>query len=684
MRASSPRIHERGDALRPQRRSARGERVLVEFVSANPTGPLHVGHGRQAAYGATLANLLARGRLRRSSASTTSTTPGGRWTSSPSAPGCATSRACGETAAVSRQRLPRRLRARHRRAAARRGRQRRCSRPAARGARRPAAGRAGRRQGGLHRRADRARARADRRRRLPHRARAVAAADARATSATTWPSSACDFDRWYSERALRRQRRHRSRARSGSRARGACSARTARCGSAPREFGDEKDRVVVRENGQKTYFASDIAYHLDKRERGFDAPDRRARRRSPRLRRAGARRTRGHGRAGRVPGSDADPVRQPVPRRREDADGQARGAVRHAAAAARGSRQRCLPLLLPDAQPRPAARLRSRARQVAQQREPGVLHPVRARARRERAEAARRARPRLRSRRGPRRLRAARRASTSRRVLQLAGALSEVLEQAAVNRAPHALVHYLRELANAFHTYYNAETLHRDGRRAAQRAPRAGARRAAGDAQRPDAARASPPRRACEPASSARATTSPRSAARSTSRRDCATSAAARWWAWCWRACASSTWAASAQRRAMRRRRAAPRAAPRRARRRRGGHGAAAAEKYDFYEMLPNFEVVVPEKDKEVKRDLPAAAQIERPGVYVLQAGSYRNEADAERVRASSRCRGSTPRCSASPSTPTSGTACASGRSAISTSSTRCASSCRQPTWTRW
>ncbi|HEU4516465.1 MAG TPA: arginine--tRNA ligase [Steroidobacteraceae bacterium] len=36
------------------------------------------------------------------------------------------------------------------------------------------------------------------------------------------------------------------------------------------QFGDEKDRVVVRANGQKTYFASDIAYHLDKRERGFD------------------------------------------------------------------------------------------------------------------------------------------------------------------------------------------------------------------------------------------------------------------------------------------------------------------------------------------------------------------------------------------------------------------------------
>lgn len=35
-------------------------------------------------------------------------------------------------------------------------------------------------------------------------------------------------------------------------------------------FGDEKDRVVVRDNGQGTYFASDIAYHLDKFARGYD------------------------------------------------------------------------------------------------------------------------------------------------------------------------------------------------------------------------------------------------------------------------------------------------------------------------------------------------------------------------------------------------------------------------------
>ena len=40
------------------KQSTRNESVLLEFVSANPTGPLHIGHGRGAAYGASLANLL--------------------------------------------------------------------------------------------------------------------------------------------------------------------------------------------------------------------------------------------------------------------------------------------------------------------------------------------------------------------------------------------------------------------------------------------------------------------------------------------------------------------------------------------------------------------------------------------------------------------------------------------------
>ncbi len=40
-------------------RAGQGKKIQVEFVSANPTGPLHVGHGRGAAFGASLANVLA-------------------------------------------------------------------------------------------------------------------------------------------------------------------------------------------------------------------------------------------------------------------------------------------------------------------------------------------------------------------------------------------------------------------------------------------------------------------------------------------------------------------------------------------------------------------------------------------------------------------------------------------------
>jgi arginyl-tRNA synthetase len=50
-------LHER-DAFGSSR-AHDGETVMVEFVSANPTGPLHVGHGRQAALGDSLGNLLA-------------------------------------------------------------------------------------------------------------------------------------------------------------------------------------------------------------------------------------------------------------------------------------------------------------------------------------------------------------------------------------------------------------------------------------------------------------------------------------------------------------------------------------------------------------------------------------------------------------------------------------------------
>ncbi len=54
---------------------------------------------------------------------------------------------------------------------------------------------------------------------------------------------------------------------------------------------------------------------------------------------------------------------------------------------------------------------------------------------------------------------------------------------------------------------------------------------------------------------------------------------------------------------------------------------------YDFYDMLPKFEMVVPEKDKDVRPDTKSIPETRR-GTYVLQAGSYKNFADADRVRA--------------------------------------------------
>jgi arginyl-tRNA synthetase len=76
------------------------------------------------------------------------------------------------------------------------------------------------------------------------------------------------YDAWFSERELIRSGRVEE-ALSRLRAAGFLYERDGATWFAASRLGDEKDRVVVRENGQITYFASDIAYHLDKIERGF-------------------------------------------------------------------------------------------------------------------------------------------------------------------------------------------------------------------------------------------------------------------------------------------------------------------------------------------------------------------------------------------------------------------------------
>jgi arginyl-tRNA synthetase len=78
-----------------------------------------------------------------------------------------------------------------------------------------------------------------------------------------------EFDRWFSERSLSDEQRIEE-ALAVLRKRQMLYEKDGATWFRATDYGDEKDRVVVRENGRTTYFASDIAYHYDKRRRGFD------------------------------------------------------------------------------------------------------------------------------------------------------------------------------------------------------------------------------------------------------------------------------------------------------------------------------------------------------------------------------------------------------------------------------
>jgi arginyl-tRNA synthetase len=78
-----------------------------------------------------------------------------------------------------------------------------------------------------------------------------------------------EYDQWFSERSLSEGGAV-ERALEKLRAAGHLYEKDGAIWFASSRLGDEKDRVVVRENGQMTYFASDIAYHMNKLERGFD------------------------------------------------------------------------------------------------------------------------------------------------------------------------------------------------------------------------------------------------------------------------------------------------------------------------------------------------------------------------------------------------------------------------------
>ncbi|HXE58136.1 MAG TPA: arginine--tRNA ligase [Gemmatimonadales bacterium] len=212
-----------------------GARVNVEFVSANPTGPLHVGHGRGAALGDAIASLL-------------------EWT------GHAVTREFYiNDAGVQIDKLARSLWARVQQAAGRE-------------AEIPEGG-----YHGLYLRetaervlAERGRGFAD----LPEadgvaECRRVALATQRAEQDELLADFGVRFDVHTSEQALYDRGAIEATLRLLA-ARGLTYEREGALWLETSRFGDDKDRVLRKQDGSFTYFVPDIAYHIDKHDRGFD------------------------------------------------------------------------------------------------------------------------------------------------------------------------------------------------------------------------------------------------------------------------------------------------------------------------------------------------------------------------------------------------------------------------------
>ncbi|MGH8318650.1 MAG: arginine--tRNA ligase [Steroidobacteraceae bacterium] len=444
-------IHEHGERY-GQGSLGKGERVLLEFVSANPTGPLHVGHGRQAAYGATVANILSAAGFEVSREYYIN--DAGRQVDILAVSAWVRYlEACGETLPFPengyrgdyvRALVPKLL-------ASEGGRLRHPATAVLAGLPPDAPG--GDKEVYIDALIARARELigADAFRRVLERSLTEMLADIRDDLA----QFAVTFERWYSERALEKS--------------GAIERALARLEGESRlyrkdgatwfratEFGDEKDRVVVRENGQKTYFASDIAYHLEKRERGFERL----------IDVLGADH---HGYVARVRagltamGEPGDCLEvnliqfvslfrggEKVPMGKREAQFVTLRQLREEV-----GNDACRLFYLMRSHDQPLdfdlelAKSRTNENpvyyiQYAHARVASVMKQLAARGLSfDRAEGLAGV-PRLDG-------------AHEQAVLGSLVRYPEVLEQAALNRAPHAIVHYLRELANTFHTYYNAE-----------------------------------------------------------------------------------------------------------------------------------------------------------------------------------------------------------------------------------
>ena len=264
------------------------------------------------------------------------------------------------------------------------------------------------------------------------------------------------FDRWFSERSLETSGAI-ARALEKLEAQGRLYKKDGAIWFRATEFGDEKDRVVVRENGLKTYFASDIAYHYDKRERGFELL-------------IDVLGSGHHGYIARVragllamgePGDCLEvPLIQVVTlyRGKEQVQMSKRSGqfvtLRQLRTEVGNDACRIFFLMRDNDQPLDfdleLAKSRNNENPVF------YIQYAHARVASMLKELAARGFPPFDLAEGLANFTLLK-SPHEQAVLTALTRYPELIEQAATNRAPHAVVHYLRDLANAFHTYYNAE-----------------------------------------------------------------------------------------------------------------------------------------------------------------------------------------------------------------------------------
>lgn len=260
------RIHELGEKY-GQSQAGQGQRVLVEFVSANPTGPLHVAHGRHAAYGASLSNVLAAAGFKvhreyyiNDAGRQMDILASSLWLRYLETFGEAISIPAngypGEYLKPIAQKLREVVGDSLRKPAAEVYKDLPPDEPSG-----------GDKEVYVDAIIERVRQLIG----LNHYARVldVALEQLLGDIRNDLEEFGVVFDQWYSERSLETTGAI-DRALGKLEQQGHLYKQDGALWFRASQFGDEKDRVVVRENGQKTYFASDIAYHYDKRQRGFE------------------------------------------------------------------------------------------------------------------------------------------------------------------------------------------------------------------------------------------------------------------------------------------------------------------------------------------------------------------------------------------------------------------------------